>query len=151
MSLSLSQHVIGLYFDTRPCDISILDYILSGLLYPRVCGFGYLKNKPAPANPTGTKFIPLRNPRVYNLIYARNLMKQKPIEFRVSDTRWHPYAWIGISRDQLMRLYPAKQAISQRLHTECGRLRKHDDTGRYIRRVRWKREGSHIIKRLHAS
>ena len=29
--------MIGPYFDTRPCDISILGYMLSGLLYPRVC------------------------------------------------------------------------------------------------------------------
>ena len=83
--------MIGSYFDTRPCDISILGYMLSGLLYPRVCGFGYLKNKPAPTNPTGMKFIPLRNPRVSNLVYARTLMEQKPIGFRVSDTRCHPY------------------------------------------------------------
>ena len=51
--------MIGLYFDTRPCDISILGYMLSGLLYPRVW---VLEEQTHTRKPDGYEVYPIKKP-----------------------------------------------------------------------------------------
>ena len=92
------------YFDTRPCDISILGYMLSGLLYPRVCfrlyvvGFivptglrvWVLEEQTRTRKPDGYEVYPVKKPAgiEFSLCPHPNWTKTH----RVSGTRCHPYS-----------------------------------------------------------
>ena len=79
--------MIGPYFDTRPCDIGIIGYMLSGLLYPRVWVLG---EQIRTRKPDGYEVYPIKKPTgiEFSLCPHPNGTKTH----RVSGTRCHPGA-----------------------------------------------------------
>ena len=66
--------MIGPYFDTKPCDTSILGYMLSGLLYPRVW---VLEEQTRTRKPDGYEVYPIKKPAGIEFSLCPHLIRAK--------------------------------------------------------------------------
>ena len=62
MSLSLSQHVIGPYFDTKPCDIQYFKLYVVGFIVPTGLRVWVLEEQTRTRKPDGYEVYPIKKP-----------------------------------------------------------------------------------------